>query len=176
VHGQLYGYNDLILDPLRKLVGDAVYPLGRTAAFLFERLMIGMVYLHSDDSGTLKLDVNPDSGHASLGRIQGVEDSKSEVVLDEYMSKLKASRRELGGRPFRILTRRNPPGLSQHFGSSLPMKRERDRWSTDPYGRPWSCERTHCVDSSVLPSIPGTPTALILMANAMRIADQSRSL
>ncbi len=176
VHGQLYGYNDLVLEPMKKLLGDAVFSLAPLGAFLLERLMIGMVYLHSDDSGCLKLQVAPEGAGKGLGKVWGEPTPRSDVVLNEFMDKLDSARRELGGHPLRKLVNKNKPGLSQHFGSSLPMKQEPDRWSTDLCGRPWTCTRTHCVDSSVLPSIPGTPTALLLMANALRIVDKSREL
>lgn len=170
VHGQLYGYNDLMLDPLRKLLGDSVFRLAPVAAFLLERVMIGMIYLHSDDSGVLKLKIHAEDRGTGLGDVQGEVRARSDAVMDEYLRTLTAARRELGGWPLRYLARRNPPGLSQHFGGTLPMRREPDQWSTDVFGRPWQCTRTHCVDSTILPSIPATPTALILMANALRIA------
>jgi len=176
VHGQLYGYNDLILDPLRKLIGNLAYTFAPLAAPVLERVMIGMVYLHSQDSGVLKLQVDPEARGAGLGRVWGERSERSDLVFAEYMKTLVAARVELGGRPWHRLASKNPPGLSQHFGGSLPMSREPDRWSTDVLGRPWRCARTHCVDSSVLPSIPGTPTALILMANALRIATASVAL
>jgi choline dehydrogenase-like flavoprotein len=170
VHGQLYGYNDLMVDPLRKVLGDSVFRLAPAAAFLLERVMIGMVYLHSDDSGVLKLTVHGEERSTGLGEVRGEASARSDAVLDEYLRTLTAARHDLGGRPLRRLASKNPPGLSQHFGGTLPMKREPDPWSTDVLGRPWQCTRTHCVDSSIFPSIPGTPTALILMANALRIA------
>jgi choline dehydrogenase-like flavoprotein len=36
-------------------------------------------------------------------------------------------------------------------------------------GRPYRHKRTFIIDSSVLPSIPASPTTIVVMANAVRI-------
>jgi choline dehydrogenase-like flavoprotein len=62
------------------------------------------------------------------------------------------------------------PGSGTHCGSSFPMtKQPRSRFDTDLFGRPFGWKRVFAVDSSVLPSIPGTTLALSVMANAWRI-------
>jgi hypothetical protein len=64
------------------------------------------------------------------------------------------------------------PGSGTHCGASFPMRRRpTDLLDTDIFGRPFGGSRIFAVDSSVLPSIPGTTLALAAMANAWRIGD-----
>ena len=44
---------------------------------------------------------------------------------------------------------------------------------TDNLGRPFGWKHVHIVDTSVLPSIPGTSIGLLAMANAHRIASEA---
>jgi hypothetical protein len=63
------------------------------------------------------------------------------------------------------------PGSGTHCGSSFPMRRIPSRpLDSDLLGRPFGWSRVFIVDSSVLPSIPGTTLAFATMANADRIA------
>ena len=60
-------------------------------------------------------------------------------------------------------------GHSQHFGGSLPMSKIKSHNRTDFMGRPFNMKNVHVVDSTILPSIPATPTTFVCMANAVRI-------
>jgi choline dehydrogenase-like flavoprotein len=63
------------------------------------------------------------------------------------------------------------PGSDRHCGSSFPMRRTPSQpLYSDALGRPFGWSRIFIVDSSVLPSIPGTTLAFATMANADRIA------
>jgi choline dehydrogenase-like flavoprotein len=63
------------------------------------------------------------------------------------------------------------PGSGTHSGGSFPMRTTPSaRLDTDVLGRPFGWSRVFAVDSSVLPSIPGTTLAFTAMANAARIA------
>ncbi|PIE22871.1 MAG: hypothetical protein CSA62_09835 [Planctomycetota bacterium] len=144
-----------------------------TMGLVLERFMIGFLYLHSDVSGHLEFDVAADDA-AGLGAIRGVSNPASIPVKNEFLALLRRNKRRIGGAPSRFLVLPNLPGNSQHFGSSLPMRAESEPYCTDTLGRPFSCERVHVVDCSVLPSITGTPPTLTSMANAGRIAALSQ--
>ena len=45
--------------------------------------------------------------------------------------------------------------------------------SSDILGRPNNLKRIHCIDASVLPSIPSTTVTLTVMANAFRIGSKA---
>lgn len=66
------------------------------------------------------------------------------------------------------------PGSGTHCGSSFPMReRPVDLLDTDIYGRPFGWSRVFAIDSSILPSIPGTTLAFAVMANAYRIGQEA---
>ena len=44
---------------------------------------------------------------------------------------------------------------------------------SDELGRPFGWKHVHVVDTSVLPSIPGTTVGMLTMANAHRIASRA---
>jgi choline dehydrogenase-like flavoprotein len=177
-HGQLYGYNDLLLDPFRRRLGEGFASmLPALGGWLLERFMIGFLYLHSDVSGHMDFDVAPlgeaTGAEPGLGRIRGVSNPASIPVKNEFFALLRRNKRRIGGAPSRWLVLSNLPGNSQHFGASLPMRNDPEPHCTDVLGRPHGCRRVHVVDCSVLPSITGTPPTLTAMANAARIGDLS---
>jgi hypothetical protein len=50
-------------------------------------------------------------------------------------------------------------------------KSDQGRITSDLSGSPLGIKRVHVVDFTVFPSIPGTPTMALMMANALRICD-----
>lgn len=169
---QYYGYNDLFLDPLRQKLGHKIVRfIPKVTASLLERLMIAFVYLHSDESGIMSLrvnDIGQSNGH--MGEIAGRSNPKSITVMNALIRLLKKHRSAHGGVPISMALQATLPGDSQHIGGTFPMSKTPDKYQTDCLGRPFGCNRVHLVDSSVFPSIPGTPIAYTIMANASRIA------
>lgn len=168
VHCQLYGLNDLLFESLRAKLGPAAVLLERLGTPFLERLMIGMVYFHSDDSGTLihRVPADPEAG---LGHAEPGETPDTRPLFREFTGRLARFSGAFGGRPLGFLAEGSPPGHSMHFGGSLPMSDDPAPGRTDRFGRPFGCRRVHVVDTSVLPSVPGTPTTYVIMANAARI-------
>jgi choline dehydrogenase-like flavoprotein len=174
VHVQYYGYNDLYLDPMRAMLGTRVAEyLPRLLASFYERLMIGFVYLHSAQSGTMSLQVHHlTSGDGPMATIRGHVNPESERVMKSVTKLLWRHRHAHGGVPVGLGIQSTLPGDSQHIGGTLPMSKSATNYhQTDCLGRPFSCRRVHVVDASALPSIPATPVAFTVMANASRIAD-----
>jgi len=167
VHCQLYGVNDLFFESLGAKLGPAAKPVMRLGTPMLERMMIGMVYLHSDDSGTLRYRVS--GGEEGLGHVEAGPRPDTRPIFKEFMGRLNRFHRVFGGRPLGFLAESSPPGHSLHFGGTLPMARKPGPGQTDALGRPSGSRRAHVVDTSVLPSIPGTPTTYTVMANALRI-------
>ena len=64
------------------------------------------------------------------------------------------------------------PGGGYHSGGTLPMRRIPETFETDTLGRLPSLPGVHVVDASVLPTVPASPTAFTVMANAHRIASE----
>jgi len=171
VQVQYYGYNDLILEPLRGRLGNGVAKLfARLAVPLLERLMIAFVYLHSNESGTLSLTVHESGEGRGMGEVRGHANPRSHEVVRALLRLLRRHRVAHGGRVLGLGLQATKPGDSQHIGGTLPMSAAPGRHETDVLGRPSGCEQVHVVDASVFPSVPGTPIAYTAMANASRIA------
>jgi choline dehydrogenase-like flavoprotein len=172
VHGQLYGFNDLVLEGFYKRIGRYSKLPRLLLRGVINRMMIGMVYLHSDYSGTLEFQPNLKDLSASLGQVSGRLNSSGLEIFKKYQKKILESWRVFGGIPVGLATQYDAPGNSQHFGGAIPMaKSDQGRITSDLSGRPLGLKRVHVVDSTVFPSIPGTPTLALMMANALRICD-----
>ena len=129
------------------------------------------MYLHSDTSGHISLKVNPtEDFDIELG---GAKSKVSDMVFKEVKDKINHYYREIGGYIVSSFAIKQLPGESQHFGASMPMNNFPHGLQTDILGRPFNLKNTHIIDTSILPNIPSTPTTLLVMANASRIADQS---
>jgi choline dehydrogenase-like flavoprotein len=175
VHLQYYGYNDLLLEPLRRRLGGVTELIPHIFPWFFERLMICFVYFHSNDSGFLSLHVNdPANDNTTMGFIKGQLNPESDMIMKSILQLLKKHRHSLGGIPLTPGLQTLLPGDSQHIGCTLPMSQSPDAYQTDIFGRPAGCDRVHVVDSSILPSVPATPFTLTFMANAARIADSCK--
>jgi choline dehydrogenase-like flavoprotein len=170
VHCQLYGVNDLFFESLRAKFGPVAGLAERLGTPLWNRMMIGMVYFHSDLSGVLRLTTHADPDRG-LGRLEAGEGPDPAPIFAAFVKRLNAAAGALGGAPLAFLAERSPPGHSMHFGGSLPMRAKPGAGETDALGRPAGASRAHVVDTSVFPTIPGTPTTYAVMANAMRIVD-----
>ena len=158
--------------PVRKFLGKRI-----TNFFLFvfspllDKVMIGMMYLHSDTSGYISLRVNPTEEFDI--ELSGAKSKDSDMVFKEVKDKINYYYKEIGGYIVSRFAIKQLPGESQHFGASMPMNNFPNGVETDILGRPFNLKNTHVIDTSILPDIPSTPTTLLVMANASRIADQS---
>jgi NAD-dependent dihydropyrimidine dehydrogenase PreA subunit len=133
--------------------------------FFLKYFYLGMVYLDSEDSGDLKVEL----GDEKI-TITGNESSKSNKRLNIFLEKVRQSFSILKLVPIR-LTLSSKLGHSQHFGGSLPMTKDpKFNSQTDMLGRPFMQRRTFVVDTSVLPTIPSVPTTINVMANSVRIS------
>jgi hypothetical protein len=110
--------------------------------------------------------------------------SRSEGALPDIAVRVAAERPAMFGSVLRRLTALGPkldlhlvlpmvrlsgPGKSYHFGSTLAHG---DR--SDVLGRVGDFRNVHFIDGAVLPSVPSTTFTLTVMANAHRIASESR--
>ena len=132
--------------------------------------MIGMAYLPSDVSGELEITYR---GSENKFFVNGKENKKSNIVFREVVKKLNRNKKLIGGRILTLGAIKQKPGESQHFGSTMPMAESPDELETDRLGKLKSFNSVFIVDTSVLPDIPGTPTTILAMVNAIRIVYQS---
>lgn len=171
IHAQISSVNDFLL----RRLGVSLWRSGwrRTAlAPLYERLMVAWCGLHSDHSSgidvTLKSGVGAAAPILHLTAARNAHAAGAARTAARRFARLAARSGSFAVTPALIL---GAPGGGNHFGGTLPM-RERPNASlhTDRLGRPQGWRRIHVVDSSILPSIPGTTLALVQMAIADYIA------
>ena len=90
------------------------------------------------------------------------------------MGKIKKNSKFTGLYPIILLNKVLRAGQSYHCGGTLPMKKKKSKEiCSDLLGRPKNFKRIHCIDASILPSIPATTITLSVMANAYRIGSES---
>jgi nucleoside-diphosphate-sugar epimerase len=165
-HMQVYTYNDLFEQPIKKMLGPlhAVFPL---KAFL-SRMTLVQAYLHSSDSpgftGCLER-----VGDTDQLRLTARPNPETRKVMKRFMKKLWSIRPLSGLIPLTPMLQPGEPGRGFHTGGSFPMSAQPVGFESDLLGRPAGMKRTHLIDASVLPSIAATTITYTVMANAHRI-------
>ncbi len=163
IHAQLYPLKPIVDFALKKLFGSYTKKLTSPFNFIFRHFYFCMAYLDSEGSGVMKI-------HKKGNKIfvTGKESNQSILYLNEFISKMQLLRSKTKLFPIKILLS-SKLGHSQHFGSSLPMSSKSSLNATDMLGRPYKSRNVHVIDTSILPTIPATPTTIVAMANAIRI-------
>lgn len=177
-HLQLYSYTQLYADSLNFPLGLLDKLAKRLGKPLLNRLWVAQGYFHSSDSpkGSLSYKISTSKKPQSSLNFadETTKDLKAQVKsVAEVFKKL---RKQLGFQPLTQLTQYGGFGRGFHSGGTMPMRDQPGDFETDYLGRPNGMSRVHVVDSSILPSIPPTTITLGVMANANRIAMQSRDL
>ena len=165
-HCQIYSYSDIIDASVRAMLG----PLAGLAPAVLSHLLIAQVFLHSDVSAQLIYKLKKAGDGAETLHVSSETNPESAKVRTRVFAKFLRHALRLGavaGVPFAKV---GTPGRGLHCGSTFPMSASPGGVQTDLLGRLRGFSRVHLVDSSVLPSIPGTTIALSSMANAHRIA------
>jgi hypothetical protein len=170
IHAQIVPLNQLVLEGAP--IPGKSNPLARRCwSPILRRLMVAWCSMHSDHSSRVELTLR-----------QGTGDRADRLDLNlhrtpEAKTAARIAAKALFNKGVRFKTIFIPPmikpanpGSGTHCGASFPMRRTpTDLFDTDVLGRPFGWSRVFVVDSTVLPSIPGTTLALTVMANAYRI-------
>jgi len=173
VHMQMIPMNETIvtgsrLPGLRSAWGRRLW------APMLRRAMVAWCGMHSDHSCSLEMRLIPSSNELhkiSLAlNVSQKARHEARVAARRLARTLRLAGLYLQPRMIRFAN----PGSGTHCGSSFPMRaRPSGAFDTDALGRPFGWRRVHAVDASVLPSIPGTTLGFAVMANAVRIAEQT---
>jgi hypothetical protein len=166
---QLYGYNDLYFELLRRRFGRFAAPFSPFLQSVARRLVVGFGYLHSDVSSVIKARLLRDGVRSLV--IEGEPSTGGVKIGRAVQRKLFRARRYLRAIPAASL-RFDLPGGSYHCGGSFPMRDAPGTGETDRWGRLPGFPNVHIVDASVLPNVPAGPLTLTAMANAHRIASE----
>jgi choline dehydrogenase-like flavoprotein len=175
VHLQIYTYSNFLAQAVRKNFGPFVRPLEILARQLEDRMVIVQGFLHSDDSSVISMTLKRD-GEKDFLQLDVQPNPASRGVVKKVFRELFRQSRRLGGMPLLPMLQLAEPGRSFHCGGSLPMRAQPENFETDRLGRPQGWSRVHCVDASVLPSVPATTITFTVMANAHRIGWETAPL
>ena len=177
IHTQLYTYNSLFEEEFRTKALGILPLVPGSRRHLLSRLMVGFSYLHSDDSGGLRLTLQPGKGDSGgrLG-VDVLENPATPAIQRRIAWKLLGHSRQLGFAPVVPLLETTAPGRGFHNGGSFPMGTKSEGVQSDTLGRPFGWKRIHLVDSSVFPTIPAATITFTAMANAHRIASAASTL
>jgi len=133
---------------------------------LFNRTLLVQGYLPSELSSTINvkfsfnnLSYYTDTNWRSIAAIYDVGNTLNRHSTNIGIFKIPLKLIHIG-----------TPGSGNHLGSSFPMSKQVRELCSDSLGRILNTKRVHCIDSSILPSIPSGPITLNVMANAHRIA------
>jgi hypothetical protein len=165
---QIYEYSeDLILRaqktlPLGKLIPKFIW------RYVLQKMMVAIGYLSGEASPRVRMELNEVGDLCLSTSTDGISITRRNSNIKNSIKILSNEFKGSGLWPMSILTQFALPGEGVHYGSWLPMGE-----SSDLLGRPFGCKNVHVVDSSVLPSIAPGPITFTIMANAMRIAEES---
>lgn len=176
VHLEIFSYSDflkraLFATPLRYFLR---FPW--VAEQMLGRLLVVQGFLHSRDSGSLRLVLRQNAAGQSRLHVDAQPSARAWWASIKAGLKLAVNAFSLGGMPVVPALQFAEPGRSYHSGGTFPMRAHPGRFETDTLGQPTGLPRVHLLDASVFPSIPATTITLTVMANAHRIATQAASL
>jgi choline dehydrogenase-like flavoprotein len=170
-HLQIYSYNSLLGDEVRRKLGG----LEVLAGPLLARLLLIQGYLHSDLSGAIDIALEG-SRDCNRIRMTPVPNYETRRALSRVVRKVAAIARFTRAMPIPMLLRAGEPGRGFHSGGSFPMSRTPGPTESDTLGRPFGWQRVHAVDATVLPSVAATTITFTVMANAHRIGAETAAL
>ncbi len=170
VHLQFYGYNELYCQLLAAKAGLLATPLAPALDSLATRLFVIFGYLHSDVSSSIELRLSREVNPAVT--LEGRINPGTRRICAAVARKLRRCHMCFKGVALQSQLKLDLPGGGYHSGGTLPMRRRPEMLETDAWGQLPSLPGVHVVDASVLPTVPASPTAFVVMANAHRIASE----
>ena len=178
IHLQIYTYNDMITRVLQQKAGPLAGLLDPVIRQAEGRLFFLQGFLHSDDSGRLRITMGATQGSQKKFSIEPMVNPRVGAMVKKVFAKLASHLSDLGFCPILPMASLGEPGRSFHSGGSMPMGGDSQKHSivTDRLGRPNGLKRVHVIDASTFPSISATTITLTAMANARRIACEAAEL
>jgi choline dehydrogenase-like flavoprotein len=173
VHLQWYGYSDFLRDEIMRTPLRVPLRWKWLRDRFFGRLMIAQGFMHSDESGHIRLTRMRGAGGRLRMQAKPVRSLRSLVVVLALGAKLLRHTWNLGGLVLVPGVKIPRPGSGYHSGGTFPMRDHPGPGETDTFGRLDDWESIHIVDSSIFPSIPATSIVMSSMANAHRIAHEA---
>ena len=178
IHLQIYTYNDMITRVLQQKAGPLAGFFDRMIRQMEGRLFFLQGYLHSDDSGRLRIKMVTAHDGQKKFLVEPMVNPKVGGMVRKVLAKLASHLGDLGFCPILPMASLGEPGRGFHSGGSMPMGGDSQEHPivTDRLGRPNGLKRVHVIDASTFPSISATTITLTAMANARRIACEAGEL
>lgn len=168
IHTQISTTNELLFQKLGLFEAKDSF-FHRCKKRLMEHVFIAMCNLHSDHGVGHKIRL--DNNNLLISSLNKPEAATRALKL--AARKFFSIGRLIGCYVLLPFIQTSISNSSNHLGGSLPMRENPlEETDTNILGNPVGFLRTHVVDSSVFPSIPGTTIGLLAMANAKRIVDR----
>ena len=178
IHLQIYTYNDMITRVLQQKAGPLASLLDPMIRQMEGRLFFLQGYLHSGDSGRLRITMGATQGDQKKFLVEPMVNPKVGGMVRKVLAKLASHLGDLGFCPVLPMASLGEPGRGFHSGGSMPMGGDSQEHPivTDRLGRPNGLKRVHVIDASTFPSISATTITLTAMANARRITSEAGEL
>lgn len=143
----------------------------RMTGSVLGRVTAALGYLPSWESPKMRIELRAQRAEALPDIHVRVVADRHPAMLRSVLTKLTQVGSKLDLFPVLPMVRLSGPGKSYHFGSTFPHGKD-----CDLLGRVGGFRNIHLIDGSVLPSVPSTTFTLTVMANAHRIAEESRNV
>jgi ferredoxin len=174
-----YPYNPAILDALPNILRTRwAAPI---VTQLLRRMTVGLGYLPSWASPALRVKAEKPRDSLQLPDLLLAGESMAATrnsMFRKVMRKMIQVAPHLDLWPVLPMIVFPAAGKSYHFGGSFPHRNAPadGPLTTDRLGRLERWSKIHLVDASVFPTVPATTFTLTIMANAHRIASETREL
>ncbi len=171
VHGQITTLKTAMTHPIMQSLPVDL----KTAAFLVKYLhaALGIVNVNHHDAPRPESFVTIEPGAAGEEPklvVQYAPPVGEAGFLRQSVGTVKKALRRLGCVVPPGMAHVRPMGASAHYAGTLPMSREKNRFTTSPAGQSYDFENLYLADGSTFPFLPAKNITFSLMANAVRIA------
>ena len=146
-------------------------------AAALRRLSVGLGYLPSWASPSITIR-SRSTGSSSLPELSIERENPKRLppMLRRFITAMLKASPALDLWPVVPMISVSAATKSYHFGGTVPMSTVSGEYQTDRLGRLAQWRRIHLIDGSIFPTVPATTYTLTVMANAHRIATESRRL
>lgn len=173
VHGQITTLKTAMTHPIMQSLPVDL----KTAAFLVKYLhaALGIVNVNHHDSARAEslVTLEPIAGPGSEPQlvVQYAPPLGEAEFMRRSVGTVKKALRKLGCIVPAGMDHVRPMGASAHYAGTLPMSREKQRFTTTEFGQSNDFENLYFADGTTFPFLPAKNITFSLMANAVRIAE-----
>lgn len=168
VVGMIYGMEGI---PRSDMLFDFPFSVSgclAAAKYILPAMAVMQVYRSSDPQKSNYLKINEN------GSIVIKFNRSEDHSLEQHL--LKVFRR-IGYLSFSSLIQQSEPGLSNHYAGPLPMRaKPKQPYETDRSGLLYGSKNVYIGDSATFPRLPAKNLTFTIMANAIRVARNIRSM